>query len=480
METQESLVKEDTESLDKQKNTYKLYKWRWLVLTAYCVLTLACTPTSTAYPAISNILQKYYGVKAIAIHVLFVIYGVAILVISLPTSYMVHRFDLGPVLKLAATFNLIGGIIRLFGDHENNGYYFILTGNIFSAISLSQFMFLPAKLAQNWFGEHERGRATGICIGFDMVATALGFIHSTHVVYNSDKKDNIRSDLKSFLIQELVMAGTATLVVVFFTQSRPKTPPSPSEEERLNKKSGKKKEDEVDILLNDINNDDATIDTTDIIISKSRGASKRQLESKFWNCIKYLLKHKDFLLIIHMGSIGLASEITYEMILNDVLIKDFPGKEREIGIIGFSAIIFGFFTNIIIGFIIDRFQIYKRITIYIFLSVSVCLGVWTILLEIYPSFYFIAFSFCLYSAINTSYYAVSYTHVVIATYPVAPDASSMLLFTITAFYSSLFAFAGSYVLEHLKILVVNIIILTLTVGGLVLSMFLENDGERKT
>ena len=131
------------------------------------------------------------------------------------------------------------------------------------------------------------------------------------------------------------------------------------------------------------------------------------------------------------------------------------------------------------GFIIDLFQIYKRITIYIFLSVSVCLGVWTILLEIYPSFFLISFSFCLYSAINKSYYAVSYTHVVIATYPVTPDASSMLLFTITAFYSSLFAFGGSYVLEHLKILVVNIIILTLTVGGLVLSMFLENDGERK-
>ena len=479
METQKGLVKEGTESLDKQKKIYKLYKWRWLVLTAYCILTLACTPTSTAYPAISNILQKYYGVKAIAIHVLFVIYGVAILVISLPTSYMLHRFDLGPILKLAAIFNLIGGIIRLFGYHENNGYYLILTGNIFSAISLSQFMFLPAKLAQNWFGEHEKGRATGICIGFDMVATALGFIHSTHVVHNSDKKENIRKDLKAFLIQQLIMAGTATLAVVFFTQSRPKTPPSLSEEERLNEENEKKKEDEADILLNDINSDDAAIDTTDIIISKSSGASKRQLESKFWNYIKHLLKHKDFLLIIHMGSIGLASEITYEMILNDVLIKYFPGKEREIGIIGFAAIIFGFFTNIIIGFIIDRFQIYKRVTIYIFLSVSVCLGVWTILLEIYPSFLLIAFSFCLYSAINTSYYAVSYTHVVIATYPVAPDASSMLLFTITAFYSSLFAFAGSYVLEHLKILVVNIIILTLTVGGLVLSFFLENDGGRK-
>ena len=479
METQEGLVKEGTESLDKQKKIYKLYKWRWLVLTAYCILTLACTPTSTAYPAISNILQKYYGVKAIAIHVLFVIYGVAILVISLPTSYMLHRFDLGPILKLAAIFNLIGGIIRLFGYHENNGYYLILTGNIFSAISLSQFMFLPAKLAQNWFGEHEKGRATGICIGFDMVATALGFIHSTHVVHNSDKKENIRKDLKAFLIQQLIMAGTATLAVDFFTQSRPKTPPSLSEEERLNEENEKKKEDEADILLNDINSDDAAIDTTDIIISKSSGASKRQLESKFWNYIKHLLKHKDFLLIIHMGSIGLASEITYEMILNDVLIKYFPGKEREIGIIGFAAIIFGFFTNIIIGFIIDRFQIYKRVTIYIFLSVSVCLGVWTILLEIYPSFLLIAFSFCLYSAINTSYYAVSYTHVVIATYPVAPDASSMLLFTITAFYSSLFAFAGSYVLEHLKILVVNIIILTLTVGGLVLSFFLENDGGRK-
>ena len=40
-------------------------------------------------------------------------------------------------------------------------------GTIPSSISYAGYAFIPTKLASNWFGKNEIGRATSICIGKD-------------------------------------------------------------------------------------------------------------------------------------------------------------------------------------------------------------------------------------------------------------------------------------------------------------------------
>jgi len=343
--------------------------------------------------------------------------------------------------------------------------FFVLAGNVFCALSISGYMFLPPKLGQNWFGENEQGRVNGICIGFDMVATALGFFHSTQVIHNRSDPNKTKSDIKTLVLQQLIAAGVAMVITCVFSQSKPKSPPSAKEEKRLEEEKvnetsvtakallqGEKNDFEIDIKMEATNN-----------------------KAEFWKYIKILLKHKDFLLIIHIASITLAVEILFEMILNDILIEKFPGKEKAIGMVGFVAIVLGFFSNISVGYVIDKTKAYKKITNITYIIALLCLIAWTLLLQFYHSFILLGASFCLFVFINTSYYVTSTTHMVVVTNPIPPGSSSMILLIVTAFYGTVISFAGSFLLKHTNALLVNISILLLMSLAFIMTLFLRKD-----
>lgn len=443
---------------ESSNGKYKVYKQRWLVLFSYCIISVAATPNPTAFTGISNILQKYYRVHATAIHMLFIMYGGMVLMTTLPWSYLLHKFELGFVLKTSAIIHLAGTTIRYFGEHQPTGYYFLMSGNLLSAIAFAGYIYVGPKLAQNWFAENEKGRVTGACVGFDMVATALGYIHSTNAIRNSDDFLEIKEDIKSFLLQQLVVAGAATAMVFLFSQSRPKTPPSKVESIRLaNEKKSKKR-----VELNLIDHKERNEHGKERI--NSYGCHRN-----FWKSIKTLLKNRNYLLLIHLLAIVVALELTVETLLNDSLIPMFPGKEREIGIVGFTSITIGFISNVLVGLIIDKTKAYKYTSVTIYGLMFLCSVIWTLLLEFYPSFPLVALTGALYIVTGLSYYAVSLTYLVITTQTVSPGISTMIMSITCSFYGNSTALLGSIILENMSLLHVNVMLSLAVLIGWLLS-----------
>ena len=437
---------------------YKLYKQRWLVLFSYCIISVAATPNPTAFTGISNILQKYYRVQATAIHMLFIMYGGMIVMTTLPWSYLLHKFELGFVLKTSAIIHLAGTTIRYFGEHQQTGYYFLMSGNLLSALAFAGYIYVGPKLAQNWFAESEKGRVTGVCVGFDMVATALGYIHSTTAVRNSEDFLEIKRDIKSFLLQQLVVAGVATAIVFLFSQSRPKTPPSTVESIRLANEKKIKKRAELNLIDYNERQEEA-----------NERINSDDCHGNFWTSIKTLLKNRNYLLLLHLLAIVVAFELTIETLLNDSLILMFPGKEREIGIIGFTSITTGFISNVLVGLIIDKTKAYKYTSVTIYGLIFLCSVIWTLLLEFYPSFPLVALAGSLYIVTGLSYYAVSLTYLVITTQTVSPGISMMIMSTTCSFYGNSTAFLGSMILENMSLLQVNIMLSLAVLIGWLLS-----------
>ena len=476
----------ETDTLKMIETKYKLYKRRWLVIIVYCLLSIAVTPTSTCFTGISNILQKYYHVEARAIHMLLGVFGVAILIFNLPASYLLHKFELRFLLNLSAILNVVGAVIRYFADHQGFGYYLLLIGNFFAALSLASFMFLPSKIAFNWFGTEEKGKATGTCLGFDLFATGIGFIHSAYVVENHQDVSDIKKDLKSFLLQQLIMAVIAGAAIIFCIRTHPLTPPSAAAESYRIQSESIKKQQNIKKGKSTITNDtnDTTIDTiplahnTDILNDNNNTNTPLTelpyAKEKFWKCIKMLLKHRNFLLIIHMISVTVAIEISFEMILNDIMIVIFPGHEREIGIVGFLAVISGFVSNVLTGMLIDRTKAYKEVSVAIFLLTLVTMVAWILLLEYYHSFIAISLTYGLLMMVTTSYYAVGYTHIAITTHPISTGTSSMVCMTVSSFYATVYVFLASLLLQYVGVLYVNIAALIYTVTAVFLSLFLTN------
>lgn len=434
-------------------NTYKLYKRRWLVLAGYCILSLAVAPTSTCFTAVSNILQYYYDVPPISIHMSLMVFVISCLVFTLPASFILHKYGLAVTLRMAAILNLVGCVIRYFAHLESYGVYLLLTGNSFSALSLASYMFLTPKIAANWFGEHEKGTAIGIAMGFDMIAVALGFIHSTYLI-NIKEKTHIENGMKLVVLHQLIAGVIATVVTFTFVRSRPKTVPSLAEERLLSSNSS----------ISTV--DDNSANQTKLIVTKRR-SWKQTNEKTFWESIKGLFTHKAFLVITHITSVTATVEITYEMILNDALTNIFPGKEKQIGLVGFIAVILGFFSNIVSGVVIDKTKAYKAVTCVTFLLTAIFIATWMVLIEFYHSFFAISAIYCSLLMTSTSYYAVSATHVAIVTYPTSAGTSNMLLFTIEAFYILLLSTSASFLLTHVSIFYVNLVALLLTLAAAV-------------
>ena len=174
-----------------------------------------------------------------------------------------------------------------------------------------------------------------------------------------------------------------------------------------------------------------------------------------------------------MFSVIVSIELTLESLLNDSLINIFPGYEKEIGILGFTSITFGFISNIIVGYIIDKTKAYKIITIIIFGMGSLFALTWTLLLEFYRSFPLVGLTCSLFIVTNLSYFGVSMNHITTAVHPISPGISVMVVGLIGAIYGNLTAFIGSLILEHAQLLYVNIMLLVVLLSGLVMSFFVK-------
>ncbi|XP_047126140.1 heme transporter FLVCR2 [Hydra vulgaris] len=435
-------------------NNYMLYKRRWLVLLSYCTLTTAVTTTSTSFPAISNILEEFYQVKPFAIHMLLGMYAFLVVLFNLPSSYLLHKFELAFVMKMSGTLNLIGGVIRYF-SYSHNGYYFLLTGNFFSGLSLAALLFLTPKLAVNWFAKNEIGRVIGVCVGFDMFSAALGFLHSTNVVENTKNYNNTKAGIRSLVLHQLIMGCVAFFLTLICVKSFPVNPPS-YEAEQLRKNKSKK------LIKKQIL--ECKLDKSSLKKNKNEDNQHSFIES-----IKKLYKLRNFVLIVHIIAVSASLEYSFGAILNNVLIGLFPGKEKDIGLVGFTSIILGFIANVIVGVILDKTKNFKLATKVIFL-LSICfLAMWTCFLELYHSFVAISISYCCFIMTSTSYYSVAYTHMVSETHPISPEISCMVLMVASTSYVIAVVFLSSLLLEHYSILHVNLAALIITVGAALLS-----------
>lgn len=158
-----------------EENAFHLSNRRWLILMAYCLLTLSAGSSWLCFPAVSNIMRVYYNIGILAVNMLSIIFGIAIVIFSLPFATFLGKFGLGATLKLAAFANVAGASVKYFSTNSDYGYCFLLIGNALVAISVAGFLFLPGQIVSTWFSEKEIGKTTSVCIAFDALGSGLGF-----------------------------------------------------------------------------------------------------------------------------------------------------------------------------------------------------------------------------------------------------------------------------------------------------------------
>lgn len=220
---------------EDEKPSLILYSYRWVVLFTY-FLTSAATGVvaaslSTNRPIVMNIYKISLTLLQVAKY--------ADLILYLPANFIstkvIEARGLRACVLIGSTLMLFGSILRIFSiiqfsSNRQDMFWPFFIGQII-CVSGQAFLKNPvSKLATNWFGDRERGIATGVGI----MATPSGIFISNFLIStfleDSDKLpenvDRATRNYDTFIIVNTAVVCGLVLPAIFLIRDKPPSPPS--------------------------------------------------------------------------------------------------------------------------------------------------------------------------------------------------------------------------------------------------------------
>ena len=440
------------------KTGYKLYKWRWVVLGLFSLISMSNEIIWISLSSITSIVKDYYRVDSVAVNWLSLIF-LLLYVFVIGSSYVLDKYGLKVTIIVGAFLNAIGSCLRAMGANRD-GFTLAFLGNTFAALAQCFIIFIPPRLAAVWFGDSERATASSIGVLMNMLGVAVGFLLGTIVPSSKNMNDDVRQGMHRLLVSQAVFCTILAVASFFLIKKEPPTPPSRSQEMVLKIKRQDFVKEIVDSSEDDLETSNNTEswnvnsainegahntetsfffqeDNPDVTkLIKGTKDSKFEISHvpSFGESILLVVKDKSFHLISQAYGIATGQVAVYNTLLNEMVISKYPGREKEIGYMGFAAGVCGLFGILFSGIILDRTKRYKTLSIIIFASCAFLMLIFTLLLEYYKNFVALFISFCAFGLFSYAYIFAGLEHAAELTYPVPEGTTSAMLFLFLNIY----------------------------------------------
>jgi len=198
------------------EKTYRLYRYRWVVLAVFMFINLTIQMLWIAYAPITGPAAQYYGVTDLQIGLLSMVFMIAFIPLSIPVSWLIDTYGFRLAVSIGAVLMGIFGVLR---GVAGTNYGLVLWSTI--GIAAAQPFLLNAwtKVPANWFSIDGRATAVGLVTLANLVGTALGMVLTPAL-------------LETMSIQsiQLLYGGLAAFSAVLFlllAREKPATPPCP-------------------------------------------------------------------------------------------------------------------------------------------------------------------------------------------------------------------------------------------------------------
>jgi MFS family permease len=204
------------------EKTYKLYGYRWVVLTVFMLINLIMQTLWITYAPITGPAADFYGVGDLQIGLLSMTFMIAFIPLSIPVSWVIDTYGFRLAVSIGAVLMGIFGVTRGLAGAN---YSLVLWSTVGIAAAqpflLNAWTTVPAK----WFGIEERATAVGLITLANLVGTALGMV-LTPILIESMSIPSVQ------LIYGTVSAVLAVLFLLL-AREKPATPPcAPGQEVR--------------------------------------------------------------------------------------------------------------------------------------------------------------------------------------------------------------------------------------------------------
>lgn len=139
----------------------KLYSRRWIMLLLFSACSASNALMWLQYGIISNVFMRFYGVDALAIDWLSMIYMLTYVPLVVPGMWLMDARGLREAVLIGAAFNCVGAWVKL-GGVEPDLFAIAFFGQFVCSVAMVFILGVPPQLASLWFGESEVSTACSV------------------------------------------------------------------------------------------------------------------------------------------------------------------------------------------------------------------------------------------------------------------------------------------------------------------------------
>ena len=205
-----------------QNKGYKVYGYRWVMLSVYMIIIAVNQILWITFAPITSEAVQHYGVSDLKIGILSMCFMIVYLVVSIPASWIIDTYGIRVGVGTGAVFTGLFGLLR--GMVPLN-YTLLLMAQVGIAIGQPFLLNAITKVAARWFPIEERATASGLGTLSSYLGILTGMILTPWLVNGS----GIVRMLHLYGIFAII---SAVIFLVFVRERPPVAPCRPDQEER--------------------------------------------------------------------------------------------------------------------------------------------------------------------------------------------------------------------------------------------------------
>ncbi|MGH3444460.1 MAG: MFS transporter, partial [Nocardioidaceae bacterium] len=195
--------------------------YRWVVLAAFMAVNVTIQTLWISYAPITGRAEHYYGVSAVGVGALSMVFMLAYLPLAIPASWLIDRRGFRVASGAGALLAGVAGVVRgLVGHH----YALVLVATIGAAVAQPLLLNAWTTVSGRWFARSQRATAVSLITLANLVGTGVGLALTPSLVGSLS--------IGSVQLVYGVAALAAGLVFVAVARERPAVAPEPDEEEQ--------------------------------------------------------------------------------------------------------------------------------------------------------------------------------------------------------------------------------------------------------
>jgi MFS family permease len=209
-------------SVIMQQTTYKVYRYRWVVLLAFMLVVIMNQLLWITYAPITSSAAGYYQVSDLSIGLLSMCFMIVYIIVSLPASWVIDTYGMRTAVGIGAVLTGVFGLLRGLAGAN---YTLALMAQIGIAIGQPFILNSITKIAARWFPVHERATAAGLGTLAMYAGIFLGIAMTPYVT--------IAFGIGKMLFVYGIISAVFAVAFFALAKENPPTPPcSPEQEKR--------------------------------------------------------------------------------------------------------------------------------------------------------------------------------------------------------------------------------------------------------